>query len=101
MQNNGARSLIRALSSNSGSRLLAEVSWYPDNSAMLGLAMMSRSFSSSPSSGWLRTLPSTLRMRSESPPISKKLSVTPTCSSSSTSCQISARRRSSSLRGAT
>ncbi|MCY1175763.1 hypothetical protein D9M73_160150 [compost metagenome] len=68
---------------------------------MVGLAIMSRSFSSMPRSAWARTFDSTLRMRKESPPSSKKLSVTPTLSSSSTSCQIAARRRSSSLRGAT
>ncbi|MNE49370.1 hypothetical protein D3C80_1438840 [compost metagenome] len=62
---------------------------------------MSRSLSWKPGSFRARTFEITLRVRSESPPNSKKLSVMPTFSMPSTCCQISASAHSSGVRGAT
>ncbi|MNT26202.1 hypothetical protein D3C72_1617620 [compost metagenome] len=68
---------------------------------MLGRCIRSRSVKLS--SGWrnARTRASTFRLSRESPPSSKKLSVWPTRSTPSTSCQMLASTRAGSVEGAT
>ncbi|MNE57208.1 hypothetical protein D3C80_1521590 [compost metagenome] len=69
--------------------------------AMLGFCIRSRSFRLKPWALSERLRAITCRLRIESPPSSKKLSVTPTRSIFSTCCQIVARAFSSSVTGAT
>ncbi|MNP46041.1 hypothetical protein D3C76_1400120 [compost metagenome] len=69
--------------------------------SMVWPRIRSRSLSSIFSSPWLRTRETTCRLRIESPPNSKKLSVMPTRSTCNTSAQTSANSCSSRLRPGT